>query len=191
MQIYLASASPRRKALLDQLGVATEILKIDVPEMQQPNEVPKAYAQRLAIEKAQAGWRAAGRTKELPVLGADTIVVVDNAILGKPANKADALRMLQLLSGQTHQVITAVAVVKGEEMQTACSISSVEFRVITPEEAECYWLTGEPVDKAGSYGIQEKGAIFIKAIQGSYTGIMGLPHYETAALLKNFGITIL
>lgn len=191
MQIYLASASPRRKALLDQLGVATEILKIDVSEMQQPNEVPKAYAQRLAIEKAQAGWRAAGRTKELPVLGADTIVVLDNAILGKPANKADALRMLQLLSGQTHQVITAVAVVKGEEMQTACSISSVEFRVITPEEAECYWLTGEPVDKAGSYGIQEKGAIFIKAIQGSYTGIMGLPHYETAALLKNFGITIL
>lgn len=186
MQIYLASASPRRQELLTQIGVAFHFLPQNIVEDVVPGESPVEHANRLALAKAEAGWQSSQRTENLPVLGADTVVVVDNIILGKPKDQADAMKMLALLSGRTHEVITAIALVKGERAVTKTSISRVTFRVITAEEAEAYWHTREPADKAGGYAIQGRGAIFIQHIEGSYSGIMGLPVYETFQVLQGF-----
>lgn len=184
MRVYLASASPRRQELLAQIGIAFQRLPQNIDESIQADEAPRVYASRLALEKARAGWASALRTDNLPVLGADTIVVINNIILGKPKDKADALRMLALLSGKTHEVITAIAVVQGEHVVSACSISRVTFSEVTSLMAEAYWESGEPVDKAGAYAIQGGAARFITNIEGSYSGIMGLPLYEVNRALS-------
>lgn len=184
-QIYLASASPRRRLLLEQIDVQFECLAVSVDEKILPNENATEYALRLAVAKAQAGWDSALRLRDKPVLGADTIVVCDGVILGKPKDENDAVETLLMLSGKRHEVITAIALVKGDRIDTAISVSTVLFRDITREEAHDYWASGEPCDKAGSYGIQGIAAIFIKEISGSHSGIMGLPLYETANLLQS------
>ncbi len=185
-QLYLASASPRRQQLLTQIGVTYQVLPNNVLEEVQPDEIPLDYSCRLALAKAQGGWAAAERQDMKPVLGADTIVVFDGIILEKPKDMNDGIAMLRMLSGQTHEVITAVALVQGDRIETACSISHVKFREISTEEAESYWQSGEPLDRAGGYAIQGKAAVFIKRIEGSCSGVMGLPLFETAALLEKF-----
>lgn len=191
LQLYLASTSPRRQELLRQIGLQFECLPNDVPEDFLAGESPRAYADRLALAKAQAGWQSAKRVAACPVLGADTIVVMNQEVLGKPRDKADYLRMIQLLSARTHEVITSVAMVMDDKAEVRNSISRVAFREISVAEAEAYWATGEPADKAGGYGIQGRGAVFVKHILGTYSGIMGLPLFETAALAAVFGINII
>jgi len=181
--VVLASASPRRRELLLQLGVPHDVLAIDIDETPLPGEAAPALALRLARAKAVAGLRRDGGAR--PVLGADTVVVVDNVVFGKPADRADSLRMLAALSGRQHLVITAVALATGAGGVTAASSQTqVTMRSIAPAEAAAYWETGEPRDKAGSYAIQGRGAAFIEHISGSYSGVMGLPLYETAQLLR-------
>lgn len=185
--LILASKSPRRKELLAQIGVKFESVSADIDERLEPNETAEAFVLRLALEKAQAV------AQEYPgrwVLGSDTAVVLADQILGKPADKADSLRMLQALSGQTHQVMTAVALVNGERQQLLSVTTDVSFRTIDPAEAERYWLSGEPCDKAGSYGIQGLGAVFVEHIAGSYSAVVGLPLQQTAQLLTRCGIPI-
>ena len=194
-QLYLASSSPRRCELLAQLGVRFEVVAQSVPEERLPHESPEAFAQRLAVEKARAGQALLSADINLPVLGADTIVVVDDDILGKPKDKADALAMLAQLSGGSHRVLSAVAVVGRDDMgqdktMVRCSESRVRFRALRDGEAEAYWATGEPVDKAGAYGIQGLAAVFIEHLEGSYSGVMGLPLFEAGELLRAFGIEI-
>ncbi len=187
--IYLASASPRRHELLQRIGVRFRQLAVEVPEVPQPGEAPPMFAIRMALEKARAGACRTERDPALPVLGADTVVAVEEAILGKPRDRDDALQMLARLSGREHKVYTGVALV-GEEEQTRLSVSSVAFRDILPAEAEAYWDSGEPSDKAGAYAIQGLGAIFIERMEGSCSGVMGLPLFETAELLTHFGIQV-
>jgi septum formation protein len=183
-QLVLASASPRRAELLRQLGLEFTVRALDVDETQRPGETVDAMVQRLALTKAEV----AARGESLPVLGADTAVVIDDVLLGKPADRAEGLRMLSLLSGRTHEVLTAVAVVRGDRGEVRLSRSRVTFRQITRDEAEAYWTTDEPRDKAGGYGIQGIGGIFAERIEGSYSGIVGLPLAETEALLQAFGV---
>jgi septum formation protein len=183
--VVLASASPRRRELLAQLGVPHAVLVVDVDETPLDGEAPAALAQRLAAAKARAGLaQSDGRD---PVLGSDTVVEVRGKILGKPVDRDDALAMLALLSGTEHRVMTAVAVaVPGRaELVTALSDTTVRMRVISTDEAVAYWDTGEPAGKAGAYAIQGLGAAFIERIHGSYSGVMGLPLYETAQLLQS------
>lgn len=188
--IYLASASPRRRELLEQIDIAYRQLMVEVPEVRKPDEVPEMYALRVALEKARAGRATLAADDPLPVLGADTAVVIDGEVLGKPRGRSEALAMLARLSGQWHQVMSAVAVVGayGEE-GSRLSVSSVLFREIAQTEAVAYWETGEPRDKAGGYAIQGRAAVFVERLEGSYSGVMGLPLFETAALLEQFGIT--
>lgn len=183
--VVLASASPRRRELLRQLGVPHEVLVVEVDETPLPGELPAALAQRLAAAKAVAGRRRAAGTR--PVLGSDTVVEAHGQILGKPVDRGDALRMLALLAGGEHRVVTAVAVAEpgAGRLLTAVSETVVRMRAITPEEAAAYWGTGEPAGKAGAYAIQGLGAVFIEQIRGSYSGVMGLPLYETALLLQS------
>jgi len=181
--IYLASASPRRSALLAQIGVAHRVAPVAVDESVAGAEAPADYVRRLAALKADTLWERLPSDDRLPVLGSDTSVVVDRTILGKPTDEADCLRILQLLSGRTHQVYTAVAVRSAAGSDVRLSVSDVTFRDLTPAEMRAYWRTGEPADKAGGYAIQGRGAIFISHIAGSYSGIMGLPLFETAQLL--------
>ncbi len=185
--IYLASASPRRRELLQQIGVRYRLVKGDIAEVPRPGETPRDYVLRMAIEKAQAGKGQVDPTRFKPVLGADTEVVVDNEIFGKPRDKQHGLAMLERLSGRTHEVISAVALV-GETVTTRLNVSQVSFRPTSAAEREKYWQTGEPLDKAGAYGIQGMAAIFIGGLQGSYSAVMGLPLYETAELLQAAGI---
>jgi septum formation protein len=189
VDIYLASESPRRRELLRQLGVNFERLPVTVDETQLAGESPESCVQRLALEKARAG-RGLLPADSPPVLGADTLVVAGDAVLGKPADRRAALGMLQALSGGTHRVITAVALA-GEREAVCMNTSYVTFRPLTRRECEAYWDTGEPRDKAGAYAIQGLAAMFITRLEGSYSGVMGLPLHETAALLKEFGITLL
>lgn len=189
-QIYLASASPRRKSLLTQIGISFQPLALNVPEEIIAGEHAVDHANRLALAKAQAGWQSSQRTESIPVLGADTIVTINDIILGKPETKDDFLRMMGLLSGNTHEVITAVAVVQDKQIETACSISHVTFCKISEREAEAYWHTNEPQDKAGGYAIQGVAAVFIEKVEGSPSGITGLPLFETAKLLSKFGIQV-
>jgi septum formation protein len=184
--VYLASASPRRSELLTQLGLNFEVVPVDVDEAVRPGEGGAEYVQRLASDKSRAAWSALARGAAA-VLAADTAVVVDDEILGKPADEADASRMLTLLSGRTHSVLTAVSVRNDSRDIVELSRSTVRFRALSAAEISVYWQTGEPMDKAGAYAIQGQGAVFIEELCGSYSGVMGLPLYETARILNDFG----
>lgn len=188
-QIYLASNSPRRQELLKQMGVSFTVIPQFVEEKHRPEESPENLVARLAVEKASDGLARLDNDR-IPVLGSDTAVVLNGNILGKPQNKEQAIDMLLSLSGKTHQVMTAVALTNHSQSRVLLSISEVSFSKLSRELCENYWQTGEPADKAGSYGIQGKGAVFISNINGSYSGVMGLPIYETASLLKQFGVSI-
>ena len=183
--LCLASASPRRRELLAQIGVPHVVAPADVDESVRAGETPRDYVLRLARAKAQAVWDA---TADLPVLGADTTVVVDGVILGKPDDRDQAEAMLRALSGRTHEVLTAVTLASGEGLQFALSVSLVRLRQSSAEERARYWDTGEPRDKAGGYAIQGLGAVFIESLIGSYSGVMGLPLFETAKLLAAAGV---
>ncbi|HWJ35633.1 MAG TPA: Maf family protein [Steroidobacteraceae bacterium] len=186
--VYLASGSPRRRALLTQIGVPFQVLKVTVDEAVLDGEAPEAYVTRLARQKAAAGGEALPTLNSVPVLAADTAVVLDGKILVKPADAQDGERMLRELSGRTHEVLTAVALATARGAQSRLSRSEVTFRTITAAEAHDYWTTGEPHDKAGGYAIQGRAAIFVADLRGSYSGVMGLPLYETAELLELAGV---
>lgn len=189
--LYLASTSPRRRELLAQIGVPFDVLAVDVNEDPLPGEPALDYVQRLAADKAIAGLRLLQqRGLEGAVLGADTTGLLDGRILAKPADRDDAIRMLLEMSGRTHEVLTGVAVANSAGVQVACSRTAVTFRPIDAAEAGAYWDTGEPADKAGAYGIQGFGAVFVESIAGSYTGVVGLPLFETAQLLRQAGIPV-
>lgn len=180
--LYLASQSPRRAELLSQLQVPFQTLSSEVDESPLAAEDAYSYVKRLAIAKAQAGWQLC--QGELPVLGSDTSVVFEQQILGKPTDKSDCHRMLSLLSGKTHQVMTAIALVHNQGIEAQVVTTQVSFKVLTDSEIDWYWQTGEPQDKAGSYGIQGLAGQFVTQIQGSYSAVVGLPLYETSELLK-------
>jgi len=190
-RIYLASNSPRRRELLDQIGVTYRVLNVAVDESARPGEDAAALAQRLALAKARAGRAALPADDSRPVLGADTVVVCDGRILGKPHTREAGLAMLATLSGRAHEVLTAVALADGAREAALLSRSRVRCRDIAPAEAAAYWASGEPADKAGGYAIQGLGAVFIADLAGSYSGVMGLPLFETARLLSEFGIEVL
>ncbi|MBK8814288.1 MAG: septum formation inhibitor Maf [Methylococcaceae bacterium] len=187
-QLILASASPRRKELLEQLKLKIIIQPVDLDETPKPGEKPLAYVERVAAEKSQLC--AAVSTTILPILAADTAVILDETILGKPKNKDDAMAMLSRLSGRTHQVFSAVSL-RGKAHWNTVSITEVTFRKIKEIEMQAYWESGEPVDKAGSYAIQGLGGLFVESIKGSYSGVVGLPLFETAQLLSKQGIDLL
>jgi nucleoside triphosphate pyrophosphatase len=189
--ILLASASPRRSELLRQVGIDHEIRPVDVDESVRPGEAPSAYVLRLAEAKAAALWQALAPAERRPVLAADTTVALEGEIFGKPADLAAARAMLGRLSGRTHEVHTAVAVLHAGGAAARVSSSSVSLRPLTPAEIDWYWRTGEPADKAGGYAVQGRAAAFIRHIAGSYSGIMGLPLYETWELLAPLlGLTV-
>ncbi len=179
--LYLASLSPRRRALLEQIRVDYQQIAVAVEETPLPNEMPADYVCRLALAKARAG-RLLVTTPD-PVLGADTAVVYGTKIFGKPVDRQQAKEMLTQLSGQCHQVMTAIALVTPTQEKIRLNISQVYFRPLTTEEIMAYLATEEPLDKAGSYAIQGLASVFIERLEGSYSGVMGLPLYETAALL--------
>ncbi len=185
-ELVLASGSPRRSELLTQIGVNFIVLSVDIDESPHAQEQPKAYVQRLASLKAREGYRHAQFS--LPALGADTIVYLDDEILGKPRDKDEALEMLEKLSGRRHQVLSAISIVTDGFQATRLSTSHVSFRQISAVEREQYWATGEPIGKAGAYAIQGRAALFIKHLEGSYSAVMGLPLYETGQLLAEIGI---
>jgi septum formation protein len=187
--LHLASSSPRRRELLTALGIRFTHGGTDVDESRRIGESVETMAVRLAEDKAFAvdSRVTAGR----PVLAADTIVVVEDRVFGKPGGMDDALDMLAALSGRTHRVLTGVAVRSGDDLHTALSATDVEFRDIGPDEARAYWQSGEPDGKAGAYAIQGLGGIFVRSIRGSYTGVVGLPVYETVELLRRCGIDVL
>lgn len=192
-KIYLASASPRRQDLLHQLGIEFDVVLPEVSELRQHGESPAEYVRRVATEKARQGFAMIERRRSpsRPVLGADTCVVLDGEILGKPDNRRQAQAMLRRLSGRAHLVLTAVAVVYGAVEHSALNTSHVVFRPVTDSEIAQYWGTGEPVDKAGAYAIQGQAAAFVSRIEGSYSGVVGLPLYEAAQLLKEIGLDVL
>lgn len=185
--LVLASSSPRRRELLQQIGVEFEVRVNPVDETPFAAEKPADYVRRLAIIKAQASVQA---DDTRPVLGADTTVVCNGEILGKPANLSDAKRILGMLSGRAHQVMTAIALVQGQQIQSEVVVTDVVFRSLSDAEIEAYWASGEPCDKAGAYGIQGKGAVFVARIEGSYSAVVGLPLAETAALLTKSGVPL-
>ncbi|KGT86471.1 MULTISPECIES: nucleoside triphosphate pyrophosphatase [Enterobacterales] len=184
ISLYLASGSPRRRELLTQLGLQFERLITDVEEQRQPEEAAEVYVRRLALDKARAGVAVA--PQDLPVLGADTIVVLNNDVLEKPRDAAHAAQMLSQLSGQTHQVMTAVALADSARELDCLVTTDVTFRNITAEEISHYIASGEPMDKAGAYGIQGLGGNFVRKINGSYHAVVGLPLVETNELLSHF-----
>jgi septum formation protein len=188
-RLLLASRSPRRRELLTQIGVDYEVVDVDVDESHRPGEGPEAFVQRLAMDKARAGF-AASRSN-LPALGSDTIVVRDEDVLGKPAGREDAAAMLRSLAGRSHRVMTAVALVDDSRQAVRLNISQVTFRPLSEAEIMAYCKTAEPDDKAGAYAIQGLAAAFIVELQGSFSGVMGLPLFETAELLAEFEIRVL
>jgi septum formation protein len=199
--LYLASRSPRRQELLHQLAVNFELLKLreapgrphDVVEMALDDEPPLHYVERIARTKATIGAQLMLRRglQPLPVLGADTEVALDGTIFGKPRDAIDAVRMLMLLSGRTHHVFTAVALAAAGDVQAEVSTTAVTFRDLAAGEIERYVGTGESADKAGAYAIQGRAAAFVSRIEGSYSGVMGLPLFETASLLGRIGVAVL
>jgi septum formation protein len=185
-QIILASASPRRQELLKQIGVKYRPYAVDIDETPRPGELPLDYVQRMAAEKSAAAVERLGN--RIPILTADTIVVLGNTIMGKPKGKDDAIAMLRQLSGRCHQVYTAVFLRGGNQQNSLYSVTDVHFKALTEPEMDRYWQSGEPWGKAGSYAIQGIGALFINAIQGSFSGVVGLPLFETGQLLSQQGI---
>jgi septum formation protein len=187
-QLYLASSSPRRRELLTQIGLPFHIVPASIDETPEPGESAHAYVERLARGKALAGLNFLAQRADVCVLGADTAVVLDGRILGKPTDRDDALAMLQALSGREHEVLTAVAVADRDRCEARVVSSRVAFRAVSAEEAERYWETGEPQDKAGGYAIQGLAAVFVSRVEGSYSAVVGLPLCETSALLADFSI---
>ncbi len=188
-RILLASASPRRRELLAQIGVEFETFAVEADEIPKLGEPPEHYVQRVAAEKSLLAQRASPHV--LPVLGADTEVVLDGEIFGKPIDFDHARAMLRRLSGREHIVLSAVSLRLGNQHWQAISVSNVTFRVIAEAEISAYWQTGEPRDKAGAYAIQGLGAVFIERLEGSFSGVMGLPIFETAELLGKVGVKVL
>jgi septum formation protein len=186
--IYLASESPRRRELLQQIGVSFRLVKTAVDEAVLTGESPPTYVARLAAAKADAGWQSCRDAQPAPVLAADTAVILDGRILGKPADRHDAEDMLAQLSGRTHEVLTAIALRTAAGHSSRISRSEVTFRAIVAGEVRAYWETGEPHDKAGAYAIQGRAAVFVAHLRGSFSGVMGLPLFETAELLSGAGI---
>ncbi|PKM38244.1 MAG: septum formation protein Maf [Gammaproteobacteria bacterium HGW-Gammaproteobacteria-10] len=186
-QILLASASPRRQELLTQIGVTFKVFPVDIDETPYLGEMPLSYVRRIAAEKSAVALELSGA--RLPILAADTAVILDGRIMGKPKDKADCLAMLSFLSGRTHQVFSAVSL-RGFEHWQAVNVTEVSFRDIGEDEIIRYWNSGEPADKAGAYAIQGLGGVFVKSITGSFSGVVGLPLFETAELLAKQGITI-
>ena len=196
-RIYLASRSPRRRELLAQVGVRFDLLLFRLPprddaevsEDWQPGEAPEAYVQRVARAKAEFGADLITRRAIVarPVLAADTTLDLDGEIIGKPRDEADAIAILTRLSGRSHRVLTAIAMAQGERIEHRLSVSTVRFRPVGADEIKRYVQSGEPMDKAGAYGIQGRAALFIEEIHGSHSGIVGLPLCETALLLREFG----
>jgi len=192
-QLYLASGSPRRKELLAQTGVIFERIAAPIDETPLPKENPRDYVLRMAVEKAESGWQhleAMGLALK-PVLASDTSVIFANEILGKPVDAADAAAMLRKLSGQTHEVLTSLALKDQSGVETRLSVSRVTFAELTDAQIASYIASGEPMDKAGAYGIQGLGGVFVAHLDGSFTGVMGLPLHDTAALLAKHGLGIL
>lgn len=196
-RIYLASRSPRRRELLMQVGIRFDTIAFrnppredkDVDETAHPDETPLDYVQRVARAKALHGWRIVGwrRLMPQPVLAADTTLELDGCIIGKPSDADDAIRILRRLSTRTHRVLTAVAVAFEGRLESALSVSEVRFGALDEGEIRRYVASGEPMDKAGAYGIQGHAGLFVEQLTGSYTGVMGLPLFETGALLRGFG----
>ena len=196
-RIYLASRSPRRRELLTQIGVRFDLMLFRLPPREDaevseawlPDETPEAYVQRVARAKAVFGAGLVSRRTMVarPVLAADTTLDLDGEIIGKPRDEADAAAILARLAGRSHRVLTAIAMARGERVEHRLSISEVRFRQLTTGEIRHYVSSGEPMDKAGAYGIQGRAAVFIEEIRGSHSGIVGLPLYETALLLREFG----
>ena len=185
--LHLASSSPRRAEILDALGIAYSASGVDIDEQRGTNEAADAMVLRLAAQKAAA----ARSSQSIPVLAADTAVVVDDAVFGKPRDRDDALKMLARLSGRSHQVMTGVALHWDQCEEVVLSVSEVTFREIGPDEALAYWQSGEPRGKAGAYAIQGLGGVFVEAVRGSYSGVVGLPVFETAQLLAAANIDII
>ena len=186
--LFLASTSPRRRELLQQIGLSFEVLRVDVDESTQANESPEAYVQRLSLAKAQMGLTQC--PNDALVLAADTTVVIDNHIVGKPETLEQAISIWQSLSGRCHQVLTGVTLANHHQSKTIVVTTDVYFCPLSLQEMQSYWQTGEPQDKAGGYGIQGKGALFVEKIDGSYSNVVGLPLTETAQLLRLFGYEV-
>lgn len=184
-RVVLASASPRRRDLLKLIGIAHEVRPANIDETMRPREAPRRYAERLAREKASA---IATRDPDLITIGADTVVVINRKVLGKPADAADAARMLRMLSGREHTVITAVAVSRGRKLRSAIEEVRVKFRRLRDDEIEAYIAMGEPMDKAGAYGIQGYGATIVERIEGDYFAVMGLPLVRLVGLMRDVGV---
>ncbi|WP_188706474.1 Maf family protein [Silvimonas iriomotensis] len=193
IDLYLASGSPRRKELLAQTGVTFERIAAPVDETPLPGEKARDYVLRLAHAKAESGWQAmiAQSLPVRPVLAADTTVVLGDAILGKPENAVDATQMLRLLSGSSHEVLTSLGLRHAGGVEVVLSTSVVHFAQLTDAQIADYVASGEPMDKAGSYGIQGRGGLFVSRLEGSFTGVMGLPLHETAVLLGKYGMGFL
>jgi septum formation protein len=199
-RIYLASRSPRRRELLKQIGVTFELLLVrgdpargaDVNEAALADESPRDYVKRMAALKAETGWIqvARRRMREYPVLSGDTVIALDNAIVGKPASREHAEELLKKLSGKTHEVLSAVALCRDQIVEILLSVSEVQFRELQEPEIKRYVACGEGLDKAAGYAIQGRAAAFISGISGSYSGVMGLPLFETAQLLRKFHIPV-
>ena len=186
--LHLASQSPRRRQLLEQIGVDFVVLDVEVTEQRVPGESPQAYVSRVAHDKARAGLVGLGSMQDAVVLGADTEVVLDDEVFGKPQNADDAAAMLRRLSGRTHAVISVVWLVSAAREQSVECVSQVHFATLDEPTIAAYVATGEPFGKAGAYAIQGRGAVLVEHLQGSYYGVMGLPVFETARLLRGFAI---
>ncbi len=187
--LHLASQSPRRRQLLEQIGVAFAVLDVEVAEQRIADEPPQDYVSRVARDKARAGLARLGHAEDVAVLGADTEVVLDDEVFGKPQDADAAAAMLRRLSGRTHAVVSVVWLVGAARERCEVSVSQVRFAVLDEPTIAAYVATGEPFGKAGAYAIQGRGAMLVEHLQGSYSGVMGLPVFETAHLLRDFGIT--
>lgn len=190
-RLILGSASPRRRELLAQIGIDCEVHPVDLDEIANPGEAPLDYVRRLALAKAEACRTLATTPEDAVFLGADTAVVIDGEILGKPRDRADFVTTLRRLSGREHEVLSGVALVCGERQEVRVSSSRVGFGPVSDAAIAAYWETGEPQDKAGGYAIQGHAAAFIHHVSGSYSGVVGLPLFETVQLLRDFGIPVL
>ncbi len=189
--LYLASASPRRQELLRQLGIAFEVLPSNILEVRAAGETPPEYVVRVALDKARYVARLVAERglPAYPVLGADTEVVLDDAILGKPRDRAHGLALLGRLAGRDHEVLSAVALIAHGGEHTALNVNRVTFGPLSEAEIARYWETGEPVDKAGGYAIQGRAAAFVARLEGSYSGVMGLPLFELVSLFQRVGVS--